>query len=1474
MSDRRLLRFAVASLLALAATNCAEERAPINRVQANALDKSFFVGDIANDSDDPTFFSRHFVVDATQSQDMVGVSQASGLERIRWDITEHMLFARRAYSVVEGEADEPDGDYLAAYKIESHFDIRHAYNPSTGEELNVIEEISSDRPWNERQYFRVDWSENLVNSPSWTTMFYGQVFGDIKLTPVSYFESDPAAEDAPHFDPEDGYFDITSHFLVEPETIDLGWFDLPACMLMGLFTGSAIYSCDPQEAVIRSSYWRLDKADPDDDFEPFENTDAPLDVLGNPGGIGDSASLGIVTPARLTYDPQYGYTDESLQRFMNIHNLWAQSHQTTGECSTNADCRGDSVCLDSGACTVPCDYSRRQDGNANGTDDQCENDDTGYDGAQGSQCSSRNRCTIPYRDREVDPITYWVNPEMPDDLQDEFDGDEVTRRGPSEEIIYSWNQALSLAVARAREVECRRTGGERSDCHARFFETSGGRDEIQMIAHGGWGIETPKDKEALVLCHNPVRSYDPSTCGEEGARARVGDVRKNFIIYWPYATHAPYGGIGNWRGDPLTGQIIGAAATTIGRSATISAANVRDIAMVGIGEMDLDEILDGTSAFRYAKELKDGRKPQAMSEEEIERRLASIDHKHLAQQVSFDLSNIKVESPKQALIDIKANSVANGGAATQDLLELQAAMKPLLDSELEAQLLDPNWLVDASGLSPNVELSQTILNLASPVRGQDLGHLSLLDRQFFTELGLRGICHLEGMAPAGNPDLYGVGYYYRQKYASANRDQLADRMYEDLWKETYKGIQLHELGHSLGLLHNFTSSYDAQNYNPQYWQLRTHDGSSTASCNGQPRSGDPSSVSNDTCMGPRYLDPETDDELGQGSEPRPGIVYFGHTSTMEYQNSRFFESVGLGQYDVMAMGALYGRVLQTYDANETPQGQQALYERFPDTQLSESITATDFSGRHYTELARELRLFDAGRCRPATSAEKRVAEWRVVHDKVCAPPPKDYGHWDDFVDHSEPNVSLRDLEAPKLRILSRQNVPAAGNVRWPYRFGGDMMNSYLHVNPFDSGADPYEVTAETLRKNEYNYPFIYYRRARRDWTSWRLPSYTARMFYERLRSYHWDISYTNAFYNDITNEAPIYEDFFEELRNDDNELRPYLIAETMMLDGIIANLLVPEPGVYGGIERDELGVFDLQGIIEDESLFSLDIGEARFLSPAYDSGPAGGGSWLYQDFVRRAGYSVEKQLAARALADGRAVFFSVSRDLYLDNRNANINFRSDFPQGVDRIFGGMLAEDWTTIAPYITDPTQPQVRYRDITSAEPPALPAGAMQLFPNVGYNQQLPAMIYAFLFGRLNGDLTLANKMRVWIEGNLGAEFDVPEAEQIRFTNPESGITYIARRYGPETLYGKEVDKGIASRMLARANELLLEVYEGGVDDNGEAVDEFGRPVLARDDEGALIVLDDDLKAPGRLRKYVGLLDANVQISALLGHGPYNWY
>src|SRR4030095_1437193 len=121
------------------------------------------------------------------------------------------------------------GIVIASWPVLSHFDIRRQYNPTTGEELNVIVENTTDRPWYQREYFRVDWGTNLVASSQWDPL--GGAGYDSES--LQYYVSDPASPDAPVFDVEAGYFDITNKFHLKPKMIDLGNGPMPACFFRG-----------------------------------------------------------------------------------------------------------------------------------------------------------------------------------------------------------------------------------------------------------------------------------------------------------------------------------------------------------------------------------------------------------------------------------------------------------------------------------------------------------------------------------------------------------------------------------------------------------------------------------------------------------------------------------------------------------------------------------------------------------------------------------------------------------------------------------------------------------------------------------------------------------------------------------------------------------------------------------------------------------------------------------------------------------------------------------------------------------------------------------------------------------------------------------------------------------------------------------------------------------------------------------------
>ncbi|MCC6897810.1 MAG: hypothetical protein IT377_02485, partial [Polyangiaceae bacterium] len=229
--SKTLVRRAVAALAIVVCSGlagCAEERDPINRVQANALAKSFFVGEVASPDDDPEFYMRVTVVDVDSGAGSDGLftnSDAQPTMRVRWEITENLLIARLTYERIDGTDGKgvrrtPDGQAVAAYAIESHFDIKRSYNEATGEELNVVVENDTDRPWYARAHFRVDWSKNLITSAyELDTLSQLGIYYGVEVEPIAYYVSDPTNADTPVFDPKRGYFDVTHKVWAKPQII-------------------------------------------------------------------------------------------------------------------------------------------------------------------------------------------------------------------------------------------------------------------------------------------------------------------------------------------------------------------------------------------------------------------------------------------------------------------------------------------------------------------------------------------------------------------------------------------------------------------------------------------------------------------------------------------------------------------------------------------------------------------------------------------------------------------------------------------------------------------------------------------------------------------------------------------------------------------------------------------------------------------------------------------------------------------------------------------------------------------------------------------------------------------------------------------------------------------------------------------------------------------------------------------------------
>jgi hypothetical protein len=276
---------------------------------------------------------------------------------------------------------------------------------------------------------------------------------------------------------------------------------------------------------------------------------------------------------------------------------------------------------------------------------------------------------------------------------------------------------------------------------------------------------------------------------------------------------------------------------------------------------------------------------------------------------------------------------------------------------------------------------------------------------------------------------------------------------------------------------------------------------------------------------------------------------------------------------------------------------------------------------------------------------------------------------------------------------------------------------------------------------------------------------------------------------------------------------------------------------------------------------SLGIVDGRFVQVDFDNDR--GGSWDYFHYPKHSGFDEEKVLALIQLVDSRPTLSTVSRDNALDGRDPYISFRTDTPHAIDRLLGGLLSEDWETIAPSLNaDGTSHKVL--SLVDKDPSKLTRPADRkgiLFPNIGYANQLGAGIYGLLFSRFSTDMVLAQKLRIRYEGDNVPV--VPNERKAAFSDPITGYRYLATRYGTETIPGRgAVEKGIASRMLERANDLLNDAYvtTGNPNAYGE------RQVVLTD---GLPEVKDPV-AEKNLRRYIGFLDAMRQVGNLLGGGP----
>lgn len=1364
---------ALAAGTVVLASGCGDEREPINRVQPDVMDKSFFLGkDLQDPSDDPEFYSQATLIDVDYGAAQSGLftsTYAQPLSRIRWVVQEDELIGRLTYERIEGtdgrgtrRLGQADGTIVAIYKILKHFDIQKEYNPTTGEELNIIGENTTDRPWYERQYMRVDWSKNLnTDSYDFDTLSMLGVFGGVTYEPRSYYINDPNHPDAPYFDAESGYFDITNKAFAVPGKIDLsslGWGikEFPSCFLPNDFMGGSAPTgnCNPVELTIRQSFRRVEPSD----YEPMHWDGYRFQAFGP------------FLVERQGYDRNYGMTDDRWYRFITRYNIWERHHYYADP----DNMEGAIECFT--PTTTPPGADPNRDADGDGTADECAGV-TAITGVGGSQCDIfSQKCTLPYALRTPKTIPWYYT--SGSNLAPEY-------WDSTEWATHEWDVALRVAVQSARYTECVSTSTAsepQAECMKQFPIYFGQQDDNldainlarevddcrmgyayegedcnaladRLADQRGYGKAIPviaKMDEMLVLCHSPVEANDPEACGgprlpagitaemcaeadEIGApmpeckkalNARRGDLRYHQVnLIKEPQTPSPWG-IYTDAEDPITGETISASINVWTHVGDLIAQSIVDITRYIKGELEDGDVTEGTYIADWSKAAEAATRHGAvppMSNYELDRRVAGFAGMKLEE--LDELRQMGRSLPANLKKDMRAVAHEVKGiradlmAPSSNRAIYEARRRKALDTPFEAELTT-KMMQQLAG-AHTLPSGSMALEFASPLRaGNNPALIRELNHLQQVALAKQGACVLqEAPAPVSFTNLADILEAKFGKFdgTQSREEQFArsEKMRRYVAAKMNYQVMAHEMGHSVGLRHNFVSSSDAWGYRPQYWQLRTKNGTQNEICGVEDEDGrihyqfDPTGE----CVGPRYADPITDEE-------RDNLLWmFMQSTVMDYPGEYTQDMIGLGAYDFAATRAFYGDVYSVHADPSynvmTPRGTGMLskLDNFGgivgfSPSIGRANNPTEEMDFHYSryqdkfELISDCREIDPETRKPANWNEEKYGPWHPVLDglivevdgayTVCREQPVDYVRWKDLrMPVTNDSNSPTGSEVAYSR--SGPGIDHKGRTRVPYGFATDRWADLgnLSVYRHDNGADAYELFDFLITQQEINHIFDNYRRGRTTFSVRGAAYRTLGRYNEKLRDAAKGLGLMKN----------IYTDFALERGFDSGMLWPY-IADSSYYDTILASGLAfdhftrqlarPEPGPHF---RPVAGTFALRPVDDvlrsDQDTLSNPgdtvmvvpngatgrYGVVQYGGKPIENALAGNQGEFNSDFTINAGSYYDKAFTAMLMTESYDNFISDSRRDFTDARYRAVSLADLFPDGFRRWLANNLTND-------------------------------------------------------------------------------------------------------------------------------------------------------------------------------------------------------
>jgi hypothetical protein len=525
---------------------------------------------------------------------------------------------------------------------------------------------------------------------------------------------------------------------------------------------------------------------------------------------------------------------------------------------------------------------------------------------------------------------------------------------------------------------------------------------------------------------------------------------------------------------------------------------------------------------------------------------------------------------------------------------------------------------------------------------------------------------------------------------------------------------------------------------------------------------------------------------------------------------------------------------------------------------------------HYTRYNDYFKLVQAERChaveptQPAWWDESKFGIWhevidgQIVHKERCARPAVDYVRWDQLL----VDKVVVDFDDDRFFTPARR-VDGQGRPRMPYGFLSDEYadgwspSAYRH----DNGADMYEELVFHSNLYENRHIFDNFRNGRVNFTVHGAYNRAVARYHTKIadlvQGFAYGVDFILREFAKNTGQS-----FASVLANNAGEgtfLYDHAVAAAFGFDHFVRVLTRPHPGAHRADftnrvllpKQDEIGADNFVNAVMPNGNMVAGNSIAFGARPINNGFQYSNGYFAF-NYLDQAGSYYEKTYAFERMLQASYGAINFFRFDGLDARFRHINFADLFPEGMRRLIGSMLTEDAALYAPRIGDngglpnvdqtipdgeqfpsllPLDPLSWVSYVPDAGPEACapvdgilactdslgtpivngaPSGpAWFVDPQLGYEVQkfIGFWSYVYLPGSETNDWV--DLMRIYKVGSDISPDYLPD-DLVEFRDPDSGLRYIAKRFGDESLFGKTYDKGIAAKMVQWANVLAGRTYQ----------------------------------------------------------------